>query len=504
MTPTLLGLAFFLVGLIVMLTGSRQDMLAYVLACALFNGSASVVLTALGNTSVQPAVVATGLLALRCVLPDRRGPSLLGASLAAHAWLALFVGWCFVGAFTLPFLFAGDLQVVPLRPTGSPTGLETHALRFTPQNVTTACYLLTTLVAALCAYIAASTAGATLLIARVASGIALAHAAIGWFAVATRDTALAPLVQFFRNGIYMQLDQSFDGVARITGISPETSLYVSFGFAWFVFTAELWLRNVDRRWSGPASLALFATLLASTSSTAYVGLGGYALLLVVRLLYVAGAVPTRKALVLACLALALLAGGLAAVVANEQFAAWAARMLRMTTTDKLASGSGVARLFWARQGVDLFLASGGLGIGVGSFRSSSIVTAILGSGGVIALAAFALHLARVFHPFESATWRANGEPMVDVAKAASWAALVMLLPAAVSAPSPDPGLLWGLLSGCSLGLRRAALLTRPGPIRRARWAGNGSVSAASGGAPAGPIGYAQHGEQPALVLGESR
>lgn len=489
MTPTLLGLVFLALGLIVLLTGSRLDMLAYVLAMGLFNGSASIVLTALGNTSVQPAVVATGLLLLRCVLPERRGAGAahgmrgsgggMAAALSANGWLVLFAGYCFVSAYTLPFLFGGELQVVPLRPTNSPTGLETHPLRFTPQNVTTSFYILTTLAAALSAHVAASGPGAAQRLARLASVIALVHAGIGWFAVAVRDTPLIAVIRFLRNGIYMQLDQSFEGVARITGISPETSLYVSFGFAWFVFAAELWLRNVDRRWSAPAALAMLVTLIASTSSTAYVGLAGYTLLVLLRLAYLAGAVPARKALVLAGLALALFAAGLALVAASDEAARWATRMLRMTTTDKLHSSSGMARLFWAQQGLWAFLASGGLGIGAGSFRSSSIVTAIIGSGGVIAALAFALHVGRVFRPLERATWRASGKPMGDVAKAAAWAATVMLVPAAVSAPSPDPGLLWGLIAGAALGLRRAAVLAAGVPARRGGGRAIGSISAQS-------------------------
>ena len=516
MTPTLLGLILLAPGLIILLTGSRQDMLAYVLAMALFNGSASLVLTALGNTSVQPAVVATGLLLLRCVLPERHRARLPGAAampgtgsgagsmtaaLSANGWLVLFVGYAFVGAYTLPFLFTGDLQVVPLRPTGSPTGLETHPLRFTPQNVTTSCYMLATLAAAVCAHVAASAPGATQRLARLASMIALAHAAIGWLAVALKGTALAGAVGFFRNGIYMQLDQSFDGVARITGISPETSLYVSFGFAWFVFAAELWLRNVDRRWSGPAALAMLVTLLASTSSTAYVGLAGYALLVPMRLAYLAGAVPARKVLTLAAIALVLLAAVLALVVQSEEFARWGARMLRLTTADKLTSSSGVARLFWARQGLTMFVASGGLGVGVGTFRSSSIVTAILGSGGVIAALAFALHMMRLFRPSERATWRPTGEPMADVAKAAAWAATVMLIPAAVSAPSPDPGLLWGLIAGSSLGLRRAAVLAASVPTVRGGRRANASISAQSRRAPDWPGRYSGKAAPATLVPG---
>lgn len=499
MILTPLGLAFLLIGLIVLFTASRQAMLGYVLVTALFNGSASLMLPALGNTSIQPALVATGLLALRCALPDCRAPGQLAASLAANGWLVLFVGWGFLGAYTLPFVFAGDIAVVPLRPTGSPTGLETHPLRFTPQNVTTSCYLLATLAASLCAWIVAGTTGAAARIARLASMVALAHAAIGWLALATGGTPLAGVIALLRNGAYMQLDQSFGGFGRITGISPEPSLYVSFGFAWLVFTAELWLRHVDRRWSGPAALALLATLIASTSTTAYVGLGAYALLLTVRLAGFAGAIPPGKGLVLTGLALALLSGGLAATIGSDGFAEWIGRTARMTTIDKLGSVSGVARLFWARQGLDLFLASGGLGVGVGSFRSSSLTTAIAGSGGVIALAAFALHLARLLRPLPPTGPRAGGDPTAEVGTAAAWAAVVMLVPAAVSAPSPDPGLIWGIIAGSALGLRRTAFAQ--GHKGRTRQRAITSISALSGAAPGRAGGYASGMEGMALAPG---
>jgi hypothetical protein len=154
------------------------------------------------------------------------------------------------------------------------------------------------------------------------------------------------------------------------------------------------------------------------------------------------------------------------------------------------------------QGVHAFAASGGLGIGAGSFRSSSILTAILGSGGVIAVVAFVMYVARVFRPLDRRTWRPAGEPMVDVARAAGWAALAMLIPASVSAPSPDPGLLWGLITGTALGLRRAALLTRAEAVQRRRAArAIGSISAASDRAGTQRSPYPEAAAQPALVLG---
>ncbi len=50
---------------------------------------------------------------------------------------------------------------------------------------------------------------------------------------------------------------------------------------------------------------------------------------------------------------------------------------------KAESVSGRQRAFWAGQSVSAFLQSFGLGVGPGSFRSSSLLTAVLGATGVI-------------------------------------------------------------------------------------------------------------------------
>lgn len=290
----------------------------------------------------------------------------------------------------------------------------------------------------------------------MASIITLTHAAIGWFAAGVANAGLNVVVQFFRNGSYMQLDQSFDGFARMTGISPEPSLYASFGFAWFVFTTELWLRNVDRRWSGPAALVMFLTLLVSTSSTAYVGLLGYSTIVLLRLVFFVGTIPARKGFAMATCLLVLVMCGLALIAGSEEVTNSVARILRLTTSDKLNSESGIACNFWAMQGFHAFATSWGLGIGIGSFRSSSILTAVLGSSGAIGVVALVLYLLRVFRPFARATYTAVGDIDRDTATAAAWTVMMVLVPASVSSPTPDPGLLWRLLAGTLLALRSVA------------------------------------------------
>jgi hypothetical protein len=461
MTFTLIGAVVLLLGLLIMLAGTRMQMLGFVLCCAVLNGSATIIITALGSVSIAPGLFATGLLFVRCVLPGSGHEPLMTTSLADNGWLLLLVGYSVIGAFTLPFLFSTTVEVVPLRPSNNPLGLTVFPLRFSPQNITTAGYMLTTLLAAVSAHSAVRRPGASSQVVRLASVIGLTQVAIGWGAAFARGTPLQAVFDWFRNGYYMQLDQSFEGVARLTGISPEPSLYASFSLIWFVFNTELWLRSVDRRWTGPASLALFLTLAASTSTTAYVGLSAYAAVILVRQVFFVGTIPAAKGLVIGACLLTLLAGVLALAIGSEEIARTLSRMFRLTTTEKLDSSSAAARMFWAKQGLNAFVQSWGLGIGVGSFRSSSILTAVIGSSGLIGIVSLVIYLFTVFRPFAGSTWRRTGAFDTDVSSAAAWTVIMVLIPASVSAPSPDPGLVWGLLAGMCLGLRRGPLLIVP-------------------------------------------
>jgi hypothetical protein len=60
-----------------------------------------------------------------------------------------------------------------------------------------------------------------------------------------------------------------------------------------VFVTELWLRNVDRRWSGRRR-SCCSSPAVSTSSAAYVGLLAYGALVLLRLTYFVGTIPARR------------------------------------------------------------------------------------------------------------------------------------------------------------------------------------------------------------------
>lgn len=463
MTVTIFGVLIPLLGALLLWRGSLVAMLVFVMAASLMGGSATVILTALGNSSVPPAHTALLFLILRCLAPGREPHHGLWPALDANRWLALFALYGALAALILPRIFAGAIDLTPLRPIPGHGLTYAVPLAFSNQNITVAVYLVGTLLAAVAGTMAMGRADAWRAVARGAAVIGSVHAVLGLLSVFLAGP-LRPFFAFFRNGFYAQLSHTLAGVERMSGIFPEAAVFAAYGLVWTIFLSELWLRRVEPRWTGPAALLLVLTLILSSSSTAYVGFAAYGGLLGLRLLFGAGAIGGDRVLVLAMLGLAAVAAGLALVVAEPQLAAKLGEVIALLTVDKLESGSGIQRAFWAKQGLDAFLVSYGLGVGVGSFRSSSLLTAIWGSVGIVGSIAFVLALARMVMPGRRSTWVAVADKRAATGAAASWTVLVSLAPASVAAPSPDPGLLWGLLGGIALGLRWLPLAQYPAAI----------------------------------------
>ncbi len=453
MALTLFGVLVIAMCSVMLWRASVLVMLQAVLLLSLLGGSAALVLTSLGGSTVQPAVLALGFLAVRSLTPDKHRPGQITGALAQLAFLAIFVIYGALGAMILPRIFAGSIDVTPLRPIPNGYIFAAFPLSFSPQNVTSAVYLVSTLLAALCAYLACSSAMAWRVLARTAGAIAAIHALLGLASVVLAGTAWSVFQKFFRNGFYAQLDQSLDGYARMTGIFPEPAVYSAYGFIWLVFSAELWLRGIESRWTGWGALLLGMALLLSTSTTAMLGLASYGAILALRLLLMPGSIAGGRALTLVSGGLVLLSGLIAIIALNPEAAAALSEFVARFTVDKTGSLSALQRAFWARQGFDAFAVSSGLGIGPGSFRSSSIALAVLGSTGVIGSVALLIHLTRSFKPLHRSTYFRLTDPAQATGAAASWAVLIALVPASFSAATPDPGFIWGALSGVALALR---------------------------------------------------
>jgi hypothetical protein len=452
-TPTLIGFVAAAIGLWLLVRGGLRGMFAYLNLLSLMGGSAVVILTALGGSSVPPVELAIGFAALRILLPGSGRGHLFVDALRANILLVLFVLFGVLMAFVGPRLFAHQMQVVPMKLGAMNSLFATAWLVPTSQNITTAIYFLGTLMAALIAHVAMRDERTPASFVNTGVAIGWIHVVTGVFGAIARGKPFSLAIDFFRNGNYAQTDQYYGNFARISGIMPEPSSYALFAFAWFVFLTECWWRDVLPRRTGPIALALLLVLAASTSSTAYAGLAAYAAILVARVLLVPRGLRFGKAAVLGALIIAVigLVAGLLAL--RPDLLDLGQTMIADMTVNKRGSESGLQRVFWAHMGVQAFLQSGGLGIGPGSFRSSSIVTAVIGSTGIIGSALFLLYLLQVIRPLNRSTYLPPVDMAQGVGVAASWAALGMMIPAAAMAASPDPGVTFAVFAGSALALR---------------------------------------------------
>ena len=487
MELTFIGAAQVLIGLALFVAGSVEAMFAFVLVSAMFGGSAAMLLPLLGGSSIPPVQFALLFAAMRLLVPGSGQIAAVSRALRGNAWLVGFVVYGVVIAFIAPRLFAGQIDVTPLRGRVEARYVSalayvyaTRPLAFTPQNLTTAVYLMGTLLAAMASFVACGQERGRRVLVRTLAAVGIAHALTGFASVALKGTPAEALLAVFRNAAYAQLDHSYLGFVRMTGLFPEASTYANYGLLLFVFTFECWLRRIDPRWTGPAATLLAAALVLSTSSTAYAGLPAYGVVILLRALLFPGALPADRGLWLGAAVLVMVALGSAVMIWQPRFADAFSEMIRHMTVDKGESLSGLQRKFWAWQGIDAFIKSGGIGIGPGSFRSSSLATAVLGCTGVFGAVTLSLHFLSAFSPLRQSTWAPVEDPSLSTAAACSWAMLMGIAMTSISSPTCDPGTDIAIMSGAALALRRVRAASPMPAIQRSLTAPPLMVAAASG------------------------
>jgi hypothetical protein len=434
---------------------SVTAMLGLVIFCTLFGGAAAIQLPAVGKTSIQPGHFALLLLGARLLFSHLWRAEKLLAGIGQNIYLTAFSLYGTISAFILPKIFDSALAVVSMRPSSTDL-YATTPLHFSPQNITNAVYLLGTGIAAILANIVARGETKHDLIVRTSVWLVWSHVMFGLLDVVLSSAGHADLFDFFRNGNYAQLEQTIGEYKRIAGTFPETSAYSAYGFAWLIFMTELWLRNVHPRSTGPAAMAIALVLSITTSASAYVGLGGYGALLFLRICFTPTNIGAWRVLMLVLFVLFCAVVLMSVAALEPKVWKFMTHILERMTVNKLSSSSGVQRTLWAKQGLEAFRISYGLGIGVGSFRSSSLILAILGSTGVIGVFTFLAHCVATLKPFDWRTHDLNQPERNAIGYAAGWAACLSLLPSLVTAPSADPGLLFGIFSGIALALVSSA------------------------------------------------
>jgi hypothetical protein len=236
---------------------------------------------------------------------------------------------------------------------------------------------------------------------------------------------------------------------RVLGLTPEPAAFG--GIAVGSASLLLFLRPVY----GPAMRRVWVPLVGwgcvlmgflSVSSTAYASLF---LLLGIYLFYDVDAISAEGKILRKSIrkkALSVLLLGVAFVLVlllNSEFLSYFLDLVNTLLIDKTETTSYVERSSWTAAGLDAFIESYGLGVGVGSVRTSNFFANILASTGILGAGLFGSFLLSLY--LRHAPGRNSREEAVI--KGVKRALLPMFAAGFLAGTTPDFGVTKGLLFG---------------------------------------------------------
>jgi hypothetical protein len=372
-------------------------LMGWTLFLSVFQAAAVVVVQIGGRYPIglQPVFFAAPIAILAWLL-SRRPERWVSAPVARLcAPIYLFALFAVLSAVLFPKAFQGLLVDSPRQGLGA---IHLLPLHLTLSNLSIALYLI---VCVLFFHVVLEQAAASpdgsagrRLVGWTLAGVCGA-ALVGFYQVAAFRLGLAYPHDFFNsNPAYAQLYHSVvAGQARLTGTFTEASMASWFFGAGAVLCLWHVLFGGRRGWYLAGLLASGPALVLTESSTAYLILIGAAALLFLRLVCLER-VTARTVGALGTAGVVLLALGAWELRDSHHVH----RLLNDLLFRKWRTGSYFQRAYSNRVAFHAFLATHGLGAGLGSLRASSLGATLLGTVGVVGVALagwFALRLARI-------------------------------------------------------------------------------------------------------------
>lgn len=458
MIPTPTGLIVIALGIWCQFGSFRRALISTVLL-TIFEAADAADMPALGGASITPAKLFMLFLVLR-VVSMRGGFGALCAELSPRRVLFLYfllLLWAVPSAIMLPRLFQGGVQVFTLQRDLIDSGLV--PLKPSSGNITQTVNALGSLATAVLVSALARRPGgydAVLQALMILTGMNLGFAVLD---LATAATGTGFILDVIHTGAYAFLtDDETAGMKRISGSFTEASSFATFSLDLLAVNLSLFVSRVRPKLTGFYSCALVLFLLLSTSTTAYVGLAIFAVAFAVYAgwsLLIGASARALKIFVLLGLtgtffvcAVLLLAPGFAD-------AAW--NIINISVLQKGQSDSAIERGSFNIQAGKLFLETHGLGVGLGSTRTSNYIYLLLSNVGAIGFVLFFSFIAALalIRPRDSL----DGQERRIVA-AAKVGVLGALVPAVLIATIFDLGPLFYVLVGIT-----ASGATALGPAR---------------------------------------
>ncbi len=438
-----IGVLTVLVGLLCMRLGYRATFITLVVL-TLFGAAAALLI---GSANIQPAHLFLAF-ALASVLTRRRETDAVFRALSPGRpgfWLLCLVVYGVASAVVIPRLLAGGAQIIPLGTSEYAYTGTTVPLGPVSSNFTQSVYLVADLISfALTAAIASTPSGF-----RAATAALLAYAAVNVLLavldVGTYSTGTQSLLDFMRNAQYtLHLEDQVEGMKRIVGSYPEASAFARCTLGALAFTGTLWLCGRSPTLTGPLALISLVLVVLSTSSTGLAGTPAVLLILYMTMMLRSGFHPrSRPFASAAALGAPVLVGVVTlAVLLNDSAYATVSNYLDDLIFTKSLTSSGIERSAWNTYGMQNFFDSLGLGVGLGTVRTSSFPVALLANVGIPGTIFYVLFAVSAF-------FRRRGTPRSfpsDVRMAARNACLALIIGDTFAAPNVEQGLVFYVLA----------------------------------------------------------
>jgi len=422
-----------------------------------FGSTAFATLPALGGSSpLIYTLLASGFILLvglrRQVLRD------LGIVFMTQvsAWIVLgLTCYAIASAMLFPRLFAGQTSAfVPI------DGLVTELpLMPVSGNITQTAYFTLGALTFFALSILLLHAGNLRLVRRGFFALVIFNAALGVLDLGGKMAGMGDILGPIRTASYALLtDVGHAGFWRIAGGYSEASAFGAMSLACLAFAYTYW-RRANSQAALILTLVLGGLVLLSTSTTAYAGLAVLALAPVYSLLrsLVAGRLEAGDLLLVAFGAVAMAFLGMAFLF-NDALLRPFIDLFETAILDKPLSESAKERLHWNMQSLQAFIDTGGVGVGMGSSRSSSWIISVIsqlgvaGTLGMLALAGVVLRGMSGLRP------TAETAELFAFAAAARASAIALLVAISFGGGSADPGILFFMALPVIIACRRWAAL----------------------------------------------
>jgi hypothetical protein len=380
-------------------------------------------------------------------------------------FLSLFTLLAVLSAVFFPALFAGSVDVMPLRPRTPGAALVLEPLQFSSSNVAQGLYMLLSFLVSVAFFqmVKSRRFASYFKTAVLCGGVAVMLT--GLMDVLANLTGLTSLLAPFRNASYIiGANAKLNDLTRIVGLMSEASAFaqVSITFLSLLLFGRHMFSDFQRRFFVlPIAVGISILAALSVSSTAYVAL------FVVLAVYFADAwlrlsggddyarrALQREMLIVGCIA--VLSAMLLLSLPNTRQTI--VHMFDVMVLSKPSSGSYIERTGWSTLALKSLWQSYGVGVGVGSLRTSNFFVNLLASTGVVGGLLFLAFLYVAFTAKSKTASRQNDE-LIRMAKLSMIPIFAML---AMVGTVPD----YGIVAGALFGVVTGASHLRPSSGRR--------------------------------------